>query len=123
MRTGIRSRTPVGVVWALFSLAPFLARPAAGQTDGFVLHCLSARAAGLGCVTRGQEGVPTNLFKDPAGIVAFARPALEANVGAMVPTISFKNTLNGSANGAVHAYPLGSLAYVGPKVRGFAWAV
>ena len=122
MRTGFRFRTPVGVVSALLSLALSVARPAAGQTDGFVLHCLSARAAGLGCVTRGQEGIPTTLFKDPAGIVAFDRPAFEANVGALVPSISFTNSLN-TADGAVHAYPLGSLAFVGPKVHGFSWAL
>ncbi len=111
----------------LAGTALLLFPPAArGQTDGFVLHCLSARAAGLGCVTRGQEGIPTTLFHDPAGIVSFDRPAFEANLTAFVPALSFRNSANaGGAKGALHGYPMGSLAYVGRKLVGsrLAWAV
>ncbi len=108
-------------VLALLALLPI---PAAAQTDGFILHCLSARSAGMGCVTRGPEGTPTNLFRDPAGIVSFARPAFEGNLTAFVPSLTFQNARNGDASGALHGYPMGSLAYVGPKLTPkLAWAV
>lgn len=123
MRTGLRIPTPLGVLCALISLAPSLARSAAAQTDGFILHCASARATGMGCVARGQEGIPTTLFRDPAGIVAFNKPAFEANLTAFVPALSFTNAANASADGAVHAYPMGSMAYVGSRVHGVSWAI
>ncbi len=123
MRNPLRVLAP-GATAAVVTLLALLPIPAAGQTDGFILHCLSARAAGMGCVTRGQEGVPTDLFRDPAGIVSFARPTFEANVTAFMPSISFQNSANSDASGALHGYPMGSVAYVGPKLTAkLAWAV
>ncbi len=121
MRNPLRVLVPAGGV-ALLALLPV---PAAAQTDGYVMHCFSARAEGMGCVTRGREGVPSNLFKDPAGIIAFQKPALEVNVGALIPKITFQNQANASgADGAVHGYPLASVAYVGPRfLPTVAWAV
>ncbi len=121
----VMSRASAGalVVGAALLLLPPSAQ---GQTDGFVLHCLSARAAGLGCVTRGQEGIPTTLFHDPAGIVSFDRPALEVNLTAFVPALSFRNSANArGADGALHGYPMGSVAYVGRKLAGgrLTWAL
>ena len=121
----MRLRTSSGAVLAAAALL-FAASSARGQTDGFVLHCLSARAAGLGCVTRGQEGIPTTLFHDPAGIASFDRPALEVNLTAFVPALSFRNGANAQgADGALHGYPMGSVAYVGRKLAGgrLAWAL
>lgn len=90
---------------------------ASAQTNGFVMHCLSARAAGQGCVTRARDDVPTDLFRDPAALAWYQRPTLEANLGAMLPTLTFRNSANaGTADGARHAYPLGSVAYVRPRL-------
>ncbi len=101
------------------------AGPAEAQTNGFVLHCLSARAAGQACVTRARADVPTNLFHDPAAIAWFDRPALEANLSAFVPSLTFRNDANPRVNdGAVHAYPLASLAFIGPKpLDALSWGV
>ena len=98
---------------------------AGAQTNGFVMHCLSARAAGQGCVTRARDDVPTDLFRDPAALAWYQRPTLEANIGAMLPTLTFRNRANAiTADGARHAYPLGSIAYVGPKLTPrVSWAV
>jgi len=101
-----------------------LARPGGAQTNGYVLHCLSARAAGQGCVTRARDDVPTDLFRDPAALSWYQRPVLEANLSAFMPSLTFRNGANpNTADGALHAYPLGSMAYVGPKVGRLAWAV
>ncbi|MFN8580404.1 MAG: hypothetical protein U0163_05415 [Gemmatimonadaceae bacterium] len=96
-----------------------------GQTNGYVLQCLSARAAGAGCVTRARDNVPTNLFRDPAALAWFERPALEANLSAFAPSLTFQNTANsGLVDGARHVYPLGSVAYVGKKISPrVSWAV
>lgn len=96
-----------------------------GQTNGYVLHCLSARAAGQGCVTRARDDVPTDLFRDPAAISWFQRPAFEANLSAFAPSLTFRNSINASTtDGARHAYPLGSFAYVGKKISPrISWAV
>lgn len=99
--------------------------PLAAQTNGFVMHCLSARAAGQGCVTRAREDVPTDLFRDPASIGGFARPTLEINVAAFAPSLTFRNAANpGGTNGTNHTYPLGSIGYVGKKFTPrLSWAV
>lgn len=92
--------------------------PAAGQTNGFMLHCLSARVSGQGCVSRALEGAPTTLFQDPAGIIAFERPALEVDAAAFMPALTFHNTANPTtADGALHAYPLVAAAYIGPRIK------
>ncbi|MHB1863847.1 MAG: OmpP1/FadL family transporter [Gemmatimonadaceae bacterium] len=95
------------------------------QTNGFVLQCLSARTAGIGCVTRAQGDAPTSLFRDPAGLTAFGGPTLEVNVAPFMPSITFDNTANsGPQHGALHAYPMASFAYVGPHLGPrVAWAV
>lgn len=100
-----------------------LAVPAAAQTNGFVLQCLSARTSGQGCVTRAQEATPTSLFRDPAGLVTFERPALEVNAAPFVPGLTFENDANTHVSGTRHVFPLGSVAYVGPRIGGLAWAV
>ncbi|HEX9106683.1 MAG TPA: outer membrane protein transport protein, partial [Longimicrobiales bacterium] len=119
MRNWLRILTPAALL--LLALVP----PAAAQTDGYVMHCFGARTASMGCVTRGQEGIPSTLFKDPAGIIGFKKPALEVNVGALMPRLTFQNQANATpADGALHSYPLGSLAYVGPRfLPTVAWAV
>lgn len=96
--------------------------PAAAQTNGFVLQCLSASTSARGCVTRAQEVSPTSLFRDPAGLVAFDRPALEVNVAPFVPGLTFENGANARTDGTSHIYPMGSIAYVGPRIGGLAWA-
>jgi len=103
----------------------FVPALAAAQTNGFVLQCLSARTSATGCVTRAQLDRPTSLFRDPAGLTSFTRPALELNVAAFVPSLTFTNGANASGqDGARHAYPMASAAYVGRKVAGrVAWAV
>jgi len=100
------------------------ARPAQAQTNGFVLHCLSARAAGQACVTRAREGVPTNLFHDPASIVWFDRASFELNASAFTPSLTFRNSANPGVNdGALHSYPLVSTAIAGPSpIPRVAWA-
>lgn len=105
--------------------ALLLAAPGQAQTNGYILQCLSARAAGQGCVTRARDDVPTDLFRDPAAISWFTRPALEANVAAFMPSLTFRNSANpGTRDGARHAYPLLSLGYVGPKLTPrLSWAV
>ena len=101
-----------------------LSSPAAAQTNGFVLHCLSARAAGQGCVTRARDDVPTNLFRDPASIAWFRQPTFEANVSAFMPAMTFRNAANPArVDGAQHAYPLASFAYVGRKASRVSWAI
>jgi long-subunit fatty acid transport protein len=108
----------------LFAGISVLSSSAAAQTNGFVLHCLSARAAGQGCVTRARDDVPTNLFHDPAAISWFRHPALEANISSFMPSLTFRNGANtATVDGAQHAYPLGSFAYVGHKASRFSWAV
>jgi len=110
-----------GAVALLLALA---AAPAGAQTNGFVLQCMSARAAGRGCVTRAQTDLPTSLFRDPAGIVAIAPFTFEANAAAFMPTLTFDNAVNADAKGARHAYPLASVAFVGPELaNGLHWAV
>lgn len=108
-------------------LAAGLAMPAAttAQTNGFVLHCLSARAAGQGCVTRARDDVPTTLFRDPAALAWYQRPLLEANLSAFMPSLTFHNSANPArADGARHVYPLGSAAYAGGRIGGrVAWGV
>ena len=99
------------------------ATPTAAQTNGFVLQCLSASTSARGCVTRAQEATPTSLFRDPAGLVAFDRPALEVNVAPFVPGLTFENGVNTRIDGTRHIYPMGSVAYVGPRLGGLAWAV
>ena len=113
---------------AALAAAPLLigmhAAGAAAQTNGFVLHCLSARAAGAGCVSLAGEGTPTSLFRDPAALVAAARPALEVNLSAFSPALDFRNAANpGHVDGAAHTYPMFSAAYVGPRRGRLAWAV
>ncbi len=95
------------------------------QTNGFVLQCLSARTSAMGCVTRAQTDRPTSLFRDPAGLTSYTAPVLEANVAPFMPSLSFENGANTSVqNGALHAYPMASFAYVGPKLgERMAWAV
>jgi long-subunit fatty acid transport protein len=112
---------PTGAVAVL--AAALLAPPAAAQTNGFVLQCLSARTSGQGCVTRGQEAMPTSLFRDPAGLVAFERPTLEVNAAPFVPGLTFENAVNARVDGTRHVFPLGSVAYVGPRLGKLAWAV
>lgn len=100
------------------TLVAALAGPVAlaAQTNGFVMHCLSARAAGQGCVTRARDDVPTDLFRDPASIAWIRQPTLEANLAAFAPRLTFRNDANAATiNGANHAYPLASVAYVGRK--------
>ncbi len=109
-------------------LASLLVAMAAGsvsaQTNGFELQCMSARAAGRGCVTRAQPDLPTSLFRDPAGIAAYGSPRLEVNVAPFMPALSFENAVNGRTQGALHAYPLVSAAYVGRKLgTRLHWAV
>lgn len=97
--------------------------PARAQTNGFELQCASAVAAGRGCVTRAQSDLPTSLFRDPAGIAFYRHPALEVNVSALMPTITFQNAVNPRTTGARHAYPLPSVAFVGPTHGRLHWAV
>ncbi len=105
------------------ALMGLTALPASGQTNGFVLQCLSARTSGQGCVTRAQEATPTSLFRDPAGLVAFDRAALEVNAAPFMPGLTFQNHANPTVDGTRHIYPLGSVAYVGRPLGRFAWAV
>jgi long-subunit fatty acid transport protein len=94
------------------------------QTNGFVLQCLSARTSAMGCVTRAQLDRPTSLFRDPAGLTSFTRPALEVNVAPFMPALTFTNGANASVqDGARHAYPMASFAYVGPRRGRVAWAL
>ncbi len=95
------------------------------QTNGFAMHCLSARAAGQGCVTRARTDVPTDLFRDPASIAWFQRPALEVNLSGFAPSLTFRNGANANtADGANHVFPLASFAYVGRKpAPRLSWAV
>ena len=116
-----RSKGP-GFTLALAALA-VLPVTSAAQTNGFVLQCLSARTAGQGCVTRAQDAVPTSLFRDPAGLVAFTRPTLEVNASPFVPELTFENARNSRVEGTTHVFPLGSIAYVGPRFGPLAWAV
>lgn len=99
------------------------AAPAAAQTNGFVLQCFSARAAGQGCVTRGVEGAPSQLFRDPAGLLWGARGALEVNVAPFAPTLHFENGANPETRGARHVYPLASVAYTSGRRGRVAWGV
>jgi long-subunit fatty acid transport protein len=102
-----------------------LAGTAEAQTNGYVLQCMSARAAGQGCVTRARDDVPTDLLRDPAAIGWFKRPAFEANISPFMPSLTFRNSANAqTVDGARHAYPLASFAYVGPKFTPkLSWAV
>jgi len=111
----------VGFAGLLLGLA---AGPVRAQTNGFELQCMSARAAGRGCVTRAQPDLPTSLFRDPAGIAVFTRPVLEVNAAPFMPTLTFQNAVNARTEGARHAYPLVSAAYVGrPIGERLHWAV
>lgn len=109
----------------LLTLAAVLgAAPVSAQTNGFVLHCLSARTAGQGCVARAQADNPTTLFRDPASLVAFDGPRLEVNFAPFAPFLSFDNAVNDGTDGSRHAYPLASAAWVGPRIDGrLAWGV
>lgn len=110
------------VTVALFAMA--IAKTAMAQTNGFVLQCLSARASGQGCVTRARTDLPTSLFRDPAGLVAYSRPTLELNVAPFIPTLTFENgAQDGVVNGVTHTYPMASVAYVGKPFGKVAWAV
>lgn len=95
------------------------------QTNGFVLQCLSARTSGMGCVTRARTDAPTSLFRDPASIIAFDTAALEINLAPFMPSLTFQNSANaGTQKGALHAYPMGSIAYAGAHLgKRVAWAV
>lgn len=98
---------------------------AGAQTNGYVLQCMSARAAGQGCVARARDDVPTDLFRDPAAIGWLTRPALEVNVSPFMPQLTFRNGANtATVDGARHAYPLASIAWAGhrPSPR-LAWGV
>jgi long-subunit fatty acid transport protein len=99
--------------------------PAQAQTNGFVLQCLSAQASGLGCVTRAQPDLPSSIFRDPAGLVYFERPALEVNLTSFNPTVTFSNTANPEeVTGARHSYPLFSAAFTGSRLGDdVAWAI
>lgn len=99
--------------------------PAAAQTNGFVLQCLSAKAAGQGCITRGVVGLPTNMFRDPASIAWFDEATLELNAAAFMPSLTFQNSANpNTADGALHSYPLGSVGYIAKKpFERFSWAI
>jgi len=102
------------VVAAMAAL--LLAATAHAQTNGYVLQCMSARAAGQGCVTRARDDVPTDLFRDPAAMTQFRHAALEANLSAFMPSLTFRNSANpATRDGARHAYPLLSLGYVRPR--------
>lgn len=118
--THIRSMRTLGVLSAFL-----VAASADAQTNGYVLQCMSARAAGQGCVTRARDDVPTDLFRDPAAIAWFTRPALEANISAFMPSLTFRNSANQSTvDGARHGYPLASIAFVRPKLTPkLSWAV
>lgn len=108
----------------LAPIAPINLATARAQTNGFVLQCLSARMSARGCVTRAQGDAPTSLFRDPAGLVAFDRPSLEINVAPFLPSLGFENSANPSkVDGALHAYPMASFAYVAPRMDRVAWAV
>ncbi|NNF39488.1 MAG: hypothetical protein HKN71_12525 [Gemmatimonadetes bacterium] len=111
-----------GSLAAALTLA-FAAAPTAAQTNGYVLQCLSARTSGQGCVTRAQEATPTSLFRDPASLVSFDQPSLEINAAPFIPGLTFENSINPVVDGNRHVYPMGSVAYVGPKVGRFAWAL
>jgi long-subunit fatty acid transport protein len=104
-------------------LTGLTALPAAGQTNGYVLQCLSARTSGQGCVTRAQEATPTSLFRDPAGLVHFDRATFEVNAAPFMPGLTFQNSANALVDGTRHIYPLGSIAYVGNPIGRLAWAV
>jgi len=109
------------VLAAAATLSPAIG---AAQTNGFVLQCLAARTSARGCVTRAQSDVPTSLFRDPAGLVAFDRPTLEINVAPFIPQLTFENAANpASVGGVTHAYPMASFAYVGRRISRLAWAV
>lgn len=117
MRTAILS-------WATLLAGIGLSSSATAQTNGFVLHCLSARAAGQGCVTRARDDVPTDLLRDPASVSWYTRPSLEANLSSFMPALSFRNAANqAKVDGAQHVYPLASMAYVGPKISRLSWGI
>ena len=97
--------------------------PGAAQTNGFVLHCLSARSSGAGCLTMAREGVPTNLFRDPAGLTSLPGTLLEVNAAPFTPTLKFQNSENAQTDGSVHAYPMASAAFARRLGRRAAWAV
>lgn len=105
-------------------LLAFAPLEGAAQTNGFVLQCMSARAAGQGCVTRARPDLPSSLFRDPAGVGFFDRPQLEINAAPFMPSLTFENGLNEETRGARHGYPLVSAAYVGSALApGLHWAV
>jgi long-subunit fatty acid transport protein len=113
-------------VAAAATLMAALVNPATlgAQTNGFVMHCLSARAAGQGCVTRARADVPTDLFRDPGSLAWYRQPTLEANIAGFAPSLTFRNGVNAGANGANHVYPLASFGFVGPKLTPrLSWAV
>lgn len=112
------------IIVAATLLGAAIPNPAAAQTNGFVLHCLSARASGQGCVTRARTDLPTSLFRDPAGLTAYSQATFEVNATAFIPSLTFGNgAQNGVVEGAVHAYPMASVAYVGRPFGKLAWAV
>jgi long-subunit fatty acid transport protein len=120
----MRARTLTGALtFGLIALSG--GQPAAAQTNGFVLQCLSAQASGLGCVTRAQPNLPTSIFRDPAAIVDFERRALEVNLTGFSPTVTFSNGVNPEeVTGAQHVYPLVSAAFTGARLGdNVAWAV
>ena len=120
----MRARTLAGAA-ALGLMAVAGPRSAHAQTNGFILQCLSAQASGLGCVTRAQPDLPTSLFRDPAALVDFERPALEVNLTSFNPTVTFSNGANPEeVTGARHMYPLFSAAFTGARLgENVAWAV
>lgn len=113
--------------YRFLALAGLTLAPAAtfAQTNGFVLQCLSARTSGMGCVTRARADAPTSLFRDPASIIAFDTAAFEINLAPFMPSLTFRNSANvNTTNGALHAYPMGSIAYAGARMgKRVAWAV
>lgn len=113
------------ITFAAAIIAAAIGNTAVAQTNGYILQCLSARASGQGCVTRARTDLPTSLFRDPAGLVAYTQPQLEINVAPFVPSLRFHNSAqDGVVDGAVHAYPMASFAYVGRPLAGkVAWAV
>lgn len=96
---------------------------AEGQTNGFVLQCTSARAAAQGCVTRGQEGIPGTLFRDPAGILGQDRAVLGVDVAPFAPTLHYENAANEETRAARHVYPLPAVSYVAARRGSWAWGV
>lgn len=109
-----------GLAGLLLAFAP---AATAAQTNGFILQCMSARAAGQGCVTRAHNDLPTSLFRDPASVAFYQGSQFEINAAPFVPELTFQNSVNAETKGAVHAFPLASGAYVAASDSRLHWAV